>query len=98
MEYFKKLGIDLYDLNDMLVTRAVIIDNQNRNKHARDKTGGKHAEKALKALTSLRSELEELMFCEYPNESSIYIFYPGPSRNQSEDRSSNSDNQSRSEQ
>jgi hypothetical protein len=95
MEYFKKLGLDLYALNDKLVSRRVEIYNQNRNKHTREKAGDKHAELAIKALTTLRSELEELMFHEYPGEASIYVFYPGPEGNQSEDKSSVSGKESR---
>ncbi len=86
MEYFRKLGLDLYDLNNKLVSRMVEIHNQNPNKALRDKAGQKHAEQAYKALTILRSELEELMFHEYHGEASIYVFYPGVSGNQTEDR------------
>jgi hypothetical protein len=83
MDYYKKIGLNLYELNDKLVSRMCDIHNENHNKYSRAKAGEKKAELAYKALCTLRSQLEELMFCEYPNEASIYVFYLSPNKNQS---------------
>lgn len=35
-----------------------------------------HFDKALKSVDTARSQLESMMFIEYPKQASIYIFYP----------------------
>jgi len=85
-EDYVKIGSDLKELNEQLCDFIV------QTSKIRKKTSPimKRADKAMKALTQLRSDLEELMFFEHPKsldvlvaqtfpDAATHVFY-GPER------------------
>jgi hypothetical protein len=71
-EDYQKVGLQLKELNELLCDHLVETSGRVRQ----SSPVLKHGDKAMKALDVLRSELEEVMFIEYPPpKSTTYIFY-----------------------
>ena len=71
-EDYQKIGLQLKELNDLLCDYLV----ETSGKVGKSNPALVRGDKAMKALTDLRSELEEIMFIEYPPpKTTTYIFY-----------------------
>jgi hypothetical protein len=73
-EEHKEFGRLCKLLNHKLVSEEVRIFNEQKTKKlGREKTI--HYTKAVEALSVLRDHLEEIMFSDYPKESTTHIYY-----------------------
>lgn len=69
---YERFGKELRELNDLLIEHICEISK----KYKKSDQAIKHADKANKALMTLRSELEAVMFKQFPEQATIYVFYP----------------------
>ena len=71
-EDYQRIGLQLKQLNELLCAHLVETSGRVR----KSSPILKHGDKAMKALIALRSELEEVMYIEYPPpKSTTHIFY-----------------------
>lgn len=74
---YQKIGSELKELNELLVDHIV----ETSKKVRKSSPEMKHADKTMKTLRTLRSELEEMMFIEHREEchrlgeKALHIFY-----------------------
>jgi hypothetical protein len=71
-EDYQRVGLQLKELNVLLCSHLVETSGRVRKSNPILK----HGDKAMKALDALRSELEEVMYIEYPPpKATTFIFY-----------------------
>ena len=74
---YRRVGLELTVLNNLLVDHTVGASRE----YSKSTPQVKHGNRAQKALTALRSELEDLMFLEHPKtcrelgERALHVFY-----------------------
>ena len=74
---YERIGSELKELNNRVVDYIIEMSK----KYGKSKPQVKHGDKAMKALTTLRSELENMMYIEHPEEckklgeKALHVFY-----------------------
>jgi len=74
----KEIGLYLYRLNDEIGELLCEVSNA----EGRNARITQNLEKIYQTIFKIRSQMENILFRDYPNQADIFIYYPGSSRNE----------------